>query len=58
MQDQKLKDYTDLESIKKEVEDSKNLFKKNNWPIIDVTRRSVEETAASILKIIDIKKSK
>ena len=34
----------------------KNLFKKNNWPIIDVTRRSVEETAASILKIIEIKK--
>ena len=35
----------------------KNLFKKNNWPIIDVTRRSVEETAASILKIIEIKKT-
>ena len=35
-----------------------NLFKKNNWPVIDVTRRSVEETAASILKIIDIKRSK
>ena len=49
---------SDLSSIKKEVEDSKNLFKKNNWPIIDVTRRSVEETAASILKIIEIKKSK
>ena len=28
-----------LESIKKEVDDSKNLFKRNNWPIIDVTRR-------------------
>ena len=55
MKDHKLKDYTDLNLIKKEVEDSKNLFKKNNWPIIDVTRRSVEETAASILKIIDIK---
>ena len=58
MNDQKLKNYTDLESIKKEVEDSKKLFKKNNWPVIDVTRRSVEETAASILKIIDIKKNK
>ncbi len=56
MRDQSLKEYTDLEIIKKEVEDSKKLFKKNNWPIIDVTRRSVEETAASILKIIDIKK--
>jgi len=58
MKDQKLKDYTDLDSIKMEVEDSKSLFKKNNWPVIDVTRRSVEETAASILKIIDIKKNK
>ena len=57
MNDHRIKDYTDLEFIKKEVADSKNLFKKNNWPIIDVTRRSVEETAASILKIIEIKKN-
>ena len=58
MKDQNLKEYTDLEKIRKEVDDSKKLFKKNNWPIIDVTRRSVEETAASILKIIEIKKKK
>tara|TARA_A100001015_G_scaffold2152_1_gene2927 strand:+ start:131 stop:949 length:819 start_codon:yes stop_codon:yes gene_type:complete len=58
MNDRNLKEYTDLNFIKKEVADSKNLFKKNNWPIIDVTRRSVEETAASILKIIEIKKNK
>ena len=58
MKDQKIKEYTDLEYIKKEVIDSKNLFKKNNWPTIDVTRRSVEETAASILKIIEIKKKR
>tara|TARA_A100001388_G_scaffold253032_1_gene215882 strand:+ start:277 stop:1095 length:819 start_codon:yes stop_codon:yes gene_type:complete len=58
MNDHKIKDYTDLEFIKKEIEDSKKLFKKNDWPIIDVTRRSVEETAASILKIIEIKKHK
>ena len=54
MRDHKLKDYTDLDYIKKEVQDSKDLFKKFNWPIIDVTRISVEETAASILKIIEI----
>ena len=58
MKDHKLKEYTDLGFIKKEINDSKSLFKKNNWPIIDVTRRSVEETAASILKIIEIKKNK
>ena len=32
------------------------LFKKYNWPTIDVTRKSVEETAASIIKIYEIKK--
>ena len=58
MRDHKIKDYTDLEFIKREVNDSKSLFKKNNWPVIDVTRRSVEETAASILKIIEIIKNR
>ena len=58
MNDRSLKDYTNLDSIKFEVENSKKLFKKNNWPIIDVTRRSVEETAASILKIIEIKRKR
>ena len=38
--------------------DQEKLFKKYNWPTIDVTRKSVEETAASIIKIIDIKKNK
>ena len=58
MNDRSLKEYTNLDTIKSEVENSKKLFKKNNWPIIDVTRRSVEETAASILKIIEIKKNR
>ena len=58
MKDHKLKEYTEVEHIKKEVDDSRVLFKKNNWPVIDVTRKSVEETAASILKIIEIKKNK
>ena len=50
--------YTNLESIKEEVENSKKLFRKYDWPTIDVTRKSVEETAASIVKIYDIKKEK
>ena len=58
MRDHKLKEYTDLGYIKKELNESKILFKKNNWPTIDVTRKSVEETGASILKIIEIKKNK
>ena len=58
MQESRASNYTDISSIKKEVEESKNLFRKYNWPIIDVTRKSVEETAASIIKIIEIKKNK
>ena len=51
-------DYTDEKKILNELENSKKLFKKNNWPIIDVTRKSVEETAASIIKILDILNSR
>ena len=53
-----LKTYTDVEAIKVEVENSKKMMKQYNWPTIDVTRRSVEETAASIIKIFEIKKNK
>ena len=48
-------EYTNLEKIKEEVENSKKIFRKNQWPTIDVTRKSVEETAASIIKIYKIK---
>jgi len=58
MNDTRLPTYTDLKSIKQEVAESRVLFKKYSWPTIDVTRRSVEETAASIVKILDIRKSK
>ena len=51
-------DYTDEKAILNELENSKKLFKKHNWPVIDVTRKSVEETAASIIRIFDIKKRK
>jgi|TARA_B110000438_G_scaffold182265_1_gene174193 regulator of PEP synthase PpsR (kinase-PPPase family) len=51
-------DYTNEKKILTELETSKKIFKKNNWPTIDVTRKSVEETAASIIKILDILNSK
>ena len=50
--------YTNENKIMNELENSKKIFKKYNWPIIDVTRKSVEETAASIIKIFDILNSK
>ena len=50
--------YTNLDKIKKELENSKKIFKENKWPTIDVTRKSVEETAASVIKIYEIKNKK
>tara|TARA_Y100001935_G_C17242502_1_gene476481 strand:+ start:27 stop:854 length:828 start_codon:yes stop_codon:yes gene_type:complete len=51
------KKYTNIEDIKKEVLDAKKTFQKYRWPLIDVTRKSVEETAASIIKIHEIYKN-
>jgi len=48
--------YTNFEKISKEVEEAKKIFKKYNWPVVDVTRKSVEETAASVIKIYEISK--
>ena len=46
--------YTNLDDIKDEVMKAKKTFQKYKWPVIDVTRKSVEETAASIIKIHEI----
>ena len=49
--------YTDIKKIEKEISEAKKTFTKYRWPTIDVTRKSVEETAASIIKIYEINKS-
>ena len=49
--------YTNYEKISKEIIEAKKLFKKYNWPTVDVTRKSVEETAASVIKIYEISKN-
>ena len=49
--------YTDIQKIKEEVENAKKTFAKYKWPTIDITRKSVEETAASIIKIYEIYKN-
>jgi [pyruvate, water dikinase]-phosphate phosphotransferase / [pyruvate, water dikinase] kinase len=48
------KEYTNIENIKKEISIAKKTFQKYRWPVIDVTRKSVEEAAASIIKIHEI----
>ena len=49
--------YTNIKKIEKEIADAKKTFIKYKWPTIDVTRKSVEETAASIIKIYEIYKN-
>jgi regulator of PEP synthase PpsR (kinase-PPPase family) len=44
-------DYTDLEIVKQELAAARRLFSEHDWPTIDVTRRSIEETAAAILQL-------
>jgi [pyruvate, water dikinase]-phosphate phosphotransferase / [pyruvate, water dikinase] kinase len=45
-------DYTDLEAVRQEVAQARRLFAEKQWPVIDASRRSIEETAAAILKLI------
>ncbi len=45
-------DYVDIEAIKEEVAFARKLFAKSGWPVIDVSRRSIEETAAAILNLL------
>jgi [pyruvate, water dikinase]-phosphate phosphotransferase / [pyruvate, water dikinase] kinase len=45
-------DYTDLSAVRAEVLDARRMFTEHHWPVIDVTRRSIEETAAAILKLL------
>lgn len=45
------RDYVDSEAIRTEITDAKRLFARQNWPIIDVSRRSIEEVATTILNL-------
>lgn len=44
--------YVDLEYMQREISESRKLFNKNKWPVIDVSKRSVEETAATIAQYL------
>ena len=46
-------DYVDPETVRDEVATARRLFGERDWPVIDVTRRSIEETAATILQFLD-----
>lgn len=51
LQENSITDYIDIDAVKEEIKESRAMFHKNHWTIIDVTKRSVEETAAEILQL-------
>jgi len=52
MADRELDDYVDRARIAEEIAHSRRLCARHGWPVIDVTRRSIEETAATIIKLM------
>ena len=49
--------YTDIEDVKAELIEARRFYAKNNWPVVDVTRRSIEETTATIIQYYQKKKN-
>jgi hypothetical protein len=50
--------YTDMETVRQEVNESRKLFSRHGWPVLDVSRRSIEETAAAIMQMIAERREK
>lgn len=44
--------YADIETVRSEIVEARRLFERQAWPVIDVSRRSVEETAAAVINIL------
>lgn len=44
-------EYVDIDRVREEIAEARKLCTRHNWPMIDVTRRSIEETAAAILNL-------
>jgi regulator of PEP synthase PpsR (kinase-PPPase family) len=45
-------EYTNIDAVQAEVREARRVFVERHWPVIDVTRRSIEETAAAIMKLL------
>jgi len=55
--DRDLGDYVDRDKILAEIAYSRRICARHGWPVIDVTRRSIEETAATIIKLLHDRRS-
>ena len=51
-------DYVDIRKVEEEIISAKRIFANKGWPVIDITRRSVEETASAIMNILSLKEEK
>jgi regulator of PEP synthase PpsR (kinase-PPPase family) len=49
-------DYVELDAVRAEIAASRKLFEDQGWPMIDVSRRSIEETAAAVLNLLNDRK--
>ena len=45
-------DYVDLDMVSKEISEARRVFAKYEWPVINVTRKSIEETAANVIQLL------
>lgn len=52
MKETRAGDYTDEDAVRREVTDAQKLFEREGWPTVDVSRRSIEETAAAVLNLL------
>lgn len=49
--------YADLDVVRREVLDARRLFARNNWPVIDVTSQSIEQTSAMIMELLKVRQA-
>jgi regulator of PEP synthase PpsR (kinase-PPPase family) len=52
LNEQRESTYVDADAVRHEIIQARRLFERQGWPVIDVTRRSVEETAAAVINIL------
>ncbi|MEI9903805.1 MAG: pyruvate, water dikinase regulatory protein [Asticcacaulis sp.] len=57
LNDDRPSSYTDQEAVRQEIIRARRLFERKEWPVIDVTRRSIEETAATIISLLNEKRT-
>jgi regulator of PEP synthase PpsR (kinase-PPPase family) len=53
MNEHKTSDYVDPEAVREEIKYARRLYTRNGWPVIDVSRKSIEETAAAVINLLN-----